>query len=50
MHMLALLPGRERTEAEYAVLLAEAGLTLARVVPTAGAVSLVEAHRDDESR
>ena len=35
--------GRERTEQEYADLLARAGLRLARVVPTASAVSVLEA-------
>ena len=38
--------GRERTEAEYAALLGEAGLRLARVVPTESAVSVVEARPD----
>lgn len=41
--MLALTSGgRERTEAEYAELYAQAGLTLARVVPTSAVVSIVE--------
>lgn len=35
--------GQERTEAEYAGLLARAGLRLTRVVPTPSAVSVVEA-------
>lgn len=35
--------GMERTEAEYAELLARAGFRLERVVPTASAVSIVEA-------
>jgi hypothetical protein len=35
--------GQERTESEYADLLAKAGLKLRRVVPTASAVSVVEA-------
>ncbi len=35
--------GRERTESEYAALLGKAGFRLARVVPTASAVSVVEA-------
>jgi hypothetical protein len=38
--------GRERTEQEYAALLGKAGLRLTRVVPTASAVSVVEAERD----
>lgn len=48
LHMLALLHGRERTEAEYAALLAEAGLTLVRTVPTTAGVHVLEACRDDE--
>jgi hypothetical protein len=36
--------GRERTEGEYAELLAKAGLRLSRVVPTESAVSVVEAN------
>ncbi len=43
MVMLALPGGRERTEAEYAPLLAKAGFRLNRVVPTESAVSIVEA-------
>jgi hypothetical protein len=35
--------GRERTQEEYAALLAKAGLKLTRVVPTESAVSVVEA-------
>lgn len=35
--------GQERTEPEYATLLGKAGLRLTRVVPTASAVSVVEA-------
>jgi len=35
--------GRERTEQEYVALLAKADLRLTRVVPTASAVSIVEA-------
>jgi hypothetical protein len=35
--------GRERTKPEYAELLDKAGLRLARVVPTASAVSVIEA-------
>jgi hypothetical protein len=41
--MLVYAGGRERTEAEYRDLLASAGFELARVVPTASNVSLVEA-------
>lgn len=43
MVMLALPGGTERTESEYAVLLAKAGFRLNRVVPTASAASIVEA-------
>ena len=32
--MLAMLPGRERTAAEYRALLAKAGFTLDRIVPS----------------
>ena len=41
--MLVIPGGQERTEAEYAGLLAKAGFRLTRVVPTASAVSVVEA-------
>jgi SAM-dependent methyltransferase len=41
--MLVFPGGQERTEAEYASLLGKAGFTLSRVVPTASAVSVVEA-------
>lgn len=41
--MMVLAGGQERTESEYASLLARAGLRLSRVVPTESAVSLVEA-------
>ena len=43
MVMLAIPGGVERSEAEYAALLAKAGFRLARVVPTASAVSVIEA-------
>ncbi len=43
MIMLVLPGGQERTEAEYASLLAKAGFKLSRVVPTESAVSVVEA-------
>ena len=47
LHMLILLGARERTEAEYRRLLAAAGLSLQRVVPTASpaGVSVLEATR-----
>jgi hypothetical protein len=37
--------GRERTQAEYARLLGEAGLTLTRVLPTETTFSVIEARR-----
>ena len=43
MMMLVGPGGQERTEAEYRTLLNKAGLRLTRVVPTASAVSIVEA-------
>jgi hypothetical protein len=43
MVMLVFPGGQERTEAEYASLLGKAGFRLNRVVPTASAVSVVEA-------
>jgi hypothetical protein len=43
MLMLAVFEGRERTEAELAELLAKAGLTLSRVLPTPSAMSITEA-------
>jgi hypothetical protein len=43
MVMLVLPGGQERTEGEYAALLGKAGFRLTRVVPTASAVSIVEA-------
>jgi hypothetical protein len=41
--MLVLAGGQERTEAEYRPLLQKAGFQLTRVVPTASAVSILEA-------
>ncbi len=43
MVMLLVAGGQERTEAEYAALLAKAGFRMVRVVPTESAVSVVEA-------
>ncbi|MDP8910035.1 MAG: hypothetical protein M3N47_13185, partial [Chloroflexota bacterium] len=40
--MLAVTGGRERTEAQYRSLLAEAGIDLVRTVPTATPFSIVE--------
>jgi hypothetical protein len=42
LHMLVLLTGRERTEAEYAALFRTVGLELTRVIPTASGASIVE--------
>lgn len=41
--MMLLISGRERTEAQYARLLAAAGLQISRIVPTAADVSVIEA-------
>jgi len=43
LHMLVLIGGRERTEAEYASLLSAADLKLDRVIPTAAGASILEA-------
>jgi hypothetical protein len=43
MVMLVLSPsGRERTDGEFRTLLGEAGFSLARVIPTTGALSILE--------
>jgi hypothetical protein len=42
LHMMVLLGGQERTEAEYRRLFAAHGFRLVRVVPTAGDVSVIE--------
>lgn len=42
MNMLVLTPGRERTEPEFRELFASAGLRVARIVPTASPLSIVE--------
>jgi hypothetical protein len=42
LHMMVVLGGLERTEADYRHLLANHGFRLTRVVPTAGEVSVVE--------
>ena len=41
--MLVLLPGRERTEAEYEELLEATGFTLSRVIATRSELSILEA-------
>lgn len=43
LEMLVIASGKERTEAEYATLLAGAGWRLTRVVPTKAPTSLIEA-------
>jgi hypothetical protein len=43
MVMMALTGGAERTAREYAALLARAGLTMTRVLPTTTSASIVEA-------
>ena len=45
LNMLLLTGGRERTAAEYNTLLASAGFTLARIVPTGTQLSIVEGTR-----
>jgi predicted transcriptional regulator len=45
LEMLLLPGGKERTEAEFAKLLEGAGFRLTRVVPTKGALSVVEAEK-----
>ena len=45
LHMLVLLTGRERTEAEYGALLEAAELELTRVIPTSSGAGIVEAVR-----
>jgi hypothetical protein len=47
MQMLVILGGRERSEVEYADLLAGVGLRLARVLPTRSPFSILEAQRAD---
>lgn len=43
LEMLVQAGGRERTAAEYATLLAQAGFRVTRVIPTPGPMSIVEA-------
>jgi hypothetical protein len=43
MNMLVLTGGKERTAAEYGQLLAEAGLSLAKVQPVAPPYGVIEA-------
>ena len=45
LNMLVMLGGRERTEAEYQRVLADAGFRLERVIPTHSPFSVLEATR-----
>jgi hypothetical protein len=45
LNMLVMLTGKERTADEFGALFAEAGLKLAKVVPTMSPFAVVEAHR-----
>jgi len=45
VNMLAILPGRERTQAEYTALLEAAGLRFERLVPTHSPFQILEAAR-----
>jgi hypothetical protein len=49
LEMLVLTHGRERTEAEFRALFAAAGLRLARIVPTASELSILEGYAADNS-
>jgi hypothetical protein len=40
--LVMALGGQERTEAEFRALLAEAGFSLTRVIPTANFMSIIE--------
>ncbi|MDI3281867.1 methyltransferase [Polyangium sp. 15x6] len=40
--MLTVVPGRERTEAEFDALFQAAGLKIARVIPTKNSVAILE--------
>jgi SAM-dependent methyltransferase len=42
LSMLLLTGGKERTEAEYRALFAEAGLEMTRVVPATAMISVIE--------
>jgi hypothetical protein len=46
LNMMVITGGKERTEREFAALLAEAGFRLTRVIPTKSPVSIVEATPD----
>lgn len=42
MVMMGVLPGRERTEAEFATLFGAAGFQLVRVIPTHSMLAIIE--------
>lgn len=44
LEMLLMVSGKERTRAEYAQLLRQAGFRLTRVIPTVSPISVIEAH------
>jgi len=43
IHMLVLTGGLERTEAEYASLLSEAGFRLEKIIPSKSVMPVIEA-------
>ena len=47
LNLLVMTGGRERSELEYRELLAGAGFTLERVIPTQSSFSVIEADRID---
>jgi hypothetical protein len=47
LNMLTLFGGRERTEAEFRGLLAEAGFRMERMIPTRGPLGVIEATTAD---
>ena len=49
LEMLVLTHGRERTEAEFRARFTAAGLRLARIVPTASDLSILEGYGADSS-
>lgn len=50
LQLLLLASGKERTEAQYRALFAQAGLRLARVIPTHSPYSLLEGVADERGR
>jgi hypothetical protein len=44
MNMMVLMAGQERTESEFRALLAEAGFSLTRVIPTRVPWQIIESH------